>query len=58
MRISMQMADIGSIKMDSLVHQIIEPKADSLVADLKEDSKALQSDSVNVYHYRVIQNFY
>lgn len=36
MRISMQMADIGSIKMDSLVHQVIEPKADSLVADLKK----------------------
>lgn len=26
MRISMQMADIGSIKMDSLVHQVIEPR--------------------------------
>ncbi|MBS1486007.1 MAG: MMPL family transporter [Bacteroidetes bacterium] len=26
MRISMQIADIGSIKMDSLVHQVIEPR--------------------------------
>ncbi|MBX2897591.1 MAG: MMPL family transporter [Cyclobacteriaceae bacterium] len=47
MRISMQMADIGSIKMDSLVHQVIEPKADSLVADLKKILKA-ESDSVTV----------
>lgn len=47
MRISMQMADIGSIKMDSLVHQIIEPKADTLVADLKKILRA-KGDSVNV----------
>lgn len=36
MRISMQMADIGSIKMDSLVNQVIEPRADTLVAELKK----------------------
>jgi len=32
MRISMQVADIGSDKMDSLVNQVIEPKIDSLFA--------------------------
>jgi uncharacterized protein len=47
MRISMQMADIGSIKMDSLVHQVIEPKADTLVADLKKILRS-ESDSVSV----------
>ncbi|MBN8576898.1 MAG: MMPL family transporter [Cytophagales bacterium] len=47
MRISMQMADIGSIKMDSLVHQVIEPKADILVAHLKKILRA-ESDTVRV----------
>jgi uncharacterized protein len=47
MRISMQMADIGSIKMDSLVHEVIEPKADLLVADLKKVLKS-KSDSIKV----------
>ncbi len=47
MRISMQMADIGSVKMDSLVTQVIEPKAALLVADLKEILKS-KSDSVTV----------
>lgn len=47
MRISMQMADIGSIKMDSLVHQVIEPKADTLVAELKKVLRA-KGDSVTV----------
>ncbi len=47
MRISLQMADIGSIKMDSLVHQVIEPKAQLLVNDLKTILKA-KSDSVSV----------
>lgn len=47
MRISMQMADIGSIKMDSLVHQVIEPKADTLVSELKKILRA-KSDSVSV----------
>lgn len=32
MRISMQMADIGSIKMDSLVHQVIEPRMNQIFA--------------------------
>ncbi|MBL7875077.1 MAG: MMPL family transporter [Cyclobacteriaceae bacterium] len=45
MRISMQMADIGSIRMDSLVHQVIEPKAANLVTELK---KTLRSDSDSV----------
>ncbi len=47
MRISLQMADIGSIKMDSLVHQVIEPKGQVLVDDLKKILKA-KSDSVGV----------
>jgi len=33
MRISMQVADIGSDKMDSLVNQVIQPKIDSVFAD-------------------------
>jgi len=47
MRISMQMADIGSIRMDSLVNQVIEPKAAALVEDLKNTLKS-KSDSVTV----------
>lgn len=47
MRISMQMADIGSVKMDSLVNNVIEPKADALVANLKTILKS-KSDSVTV----------
>jgi len=33
MRISMQVADVGSDKMDSLVSQVIQPKIDSMFAD-------------------------
>jgi predicted RND superfamily exporter protein len=47
MRISMQMADIGSIKMDSLVNQVIEPKAEALIVDLKNTLKS-KSDTVTV----------
>jgi uncharacterized protein len=47
MRISMQMADIGSIKMDSLVHQVIEPKAAGLVTELKKTLKS-KNDSISV----------
>lgn len=47
MRISMQMADIGSIKMDSLVNQVIEPKAAALVTELKKILRS-ESDSVKV----------
>lgn len=47
MRISMQMADIGSIKMDSLVNQVIQPKADTLVNELKKVLRS-PSDSVAV----------
>jgi uncharacterized protein len=47
MRISMQMADIGSIKMDSLVREVIEPKADNLVVELKKVLKS-KSDSIKV----------
>ncbi len=47
MRISMQMADVGSIKMDSLIHQVIEPKAANLVTELKKTLKS-KGDSINV----------
>jgi len=47
MRISMQMADIGSKKMDSLIQQVIQPKADKLALDLKNNLKS-KSDSVAV----------
>jgi len=47
MRISMQMADIGSIKMDSLVNKVIQPKADALVTELKKTLRS-ESDSVTV----------
>lgn len=47
MRISMQMADIGSIRMDSLVHHVIEPKAAILVTDLKKILRS-ESDTVRV----------
>lgn len=33
MRISMQVADVGSDKMDSLINQIIQPKIDTMFAD-------------------------
>ena len=47
MCIKMQMADIGSKRMDSLVHWVIQPKADSLVAALKHNLKS-ERDSVGV----------
>ncbi|MCU0420996.1 MAG: efflux RND transporter permease subunit [Cyclobacteriaceae bacterium] len=47
MRISMQMADIGSTRMDSLVNFVIQPKADSLVAQLTSNLRS-PSDSVSV----------
>jgi hypothetical protein len=47
MRVSMQMADIGSKKMDSLISYVIQPKADALVADLKQNLRA-ETDSVRV----------
>lgn len=47
MRISMQMADIGSRKMDSLLQQVIQPRADKLALDLKGNLKS-KSDSVSV----------
>lgn len=43
----MQMADIGSIKMDSLVNKVIEPKAAALVEDLKDVLKS-KSDTITV----------
>jgi predicted RND superfamily exporter protein len=47
MRISLQMADIGSKRMDSLVNNVIEPKAASLVGNIKEVLKS-PSDSVSL----------
>jgi predicted RND superfamily exporter protein len=47
MRISMQMADIGSVRMDSLISEIIQPKADHLVATLTSNLKS-DKDSVTV----------
>jgi predicted RND superfamily exporter protein len=47
MCIKMQMADVGSKRMDSLVNQVIQPKADSLVAALKRNLKS-EKDSVSV----------
>jgi len=45
MRISMQMADIGSVRMDSLINDVIQPKADTLV---KELSRSLRSERDSV----------
>jgi len=42
MRISCQMQDIGSIKMDSLVHQVIEPKMKSIFVSNGKDSIVTQ----------------
>lgn len=47
MRISMQMADIGSAKMDSLITNVIQPRADLLVGALKSNLKS-DKDSVSV----------
>jgi predicted RND superfamily exporter protein len=47
MRISMQMVDIGSRKMDSLVNEVIEPKTATLVSNIKDVLKS-DSDSVSV----------
>lgn len=47
MRISMQMADVGSTRMDSLINNVIQPKADALVASLRENLKS-DKDSVTV----------
>lgn len=47
MRISLQMADIGSRRMDSLVNYVIEPKAAALEANISEMLKS-PSDSVTL----------
>jgi len=47
MRISMQMADVGSTRMDSLINNVIQPKADALVASLRVNLKS-DKDSVTV----------
>ncbi len=47
MRISMQMADIGSKRMDSLVHRVIEPKTKLLAQELQKNLKS-DKDSVSV----------
>src|SRR5690606_10036940 len=38
MRITSQIADIGSIRMDSLVHDVIEPRVDEILATGEGDS--------------------
>ncbi len=38
MRISVQIADIGSVKLDSLVHDVIEPKMQSIFVSTEKDS--------------------
>ncbi|MFM8349406.1 MAG: efflux RND transporter permease subunit [Bacteroidota bacterium] len=47
MRISMQMADIGSDRMDSLIRNFIQPRSEQLVAELKENLKS-ETDSASV----------
>jgi hypothetical protein len=47
MRISLQMADIGSKRMDSLLEQVIRPRANNLVEELKGNLRS-KSDSVAV----------
>lgn len=47
MCIKMQMADVGSKRMDSLVQFVIQPRADSLVAALKRNLRS-DKDSVGV----------
>lgn len=47
MRISMQMADIGSVRMDSLVSEVIEPRAEVLREALKKNLKS-EKDEVRV----------
>jgi uncharacterized protein len=47
MRISMQMADIGSIRLDTLINNVIEPKAQALAASIKKNLKS-DKDSVSV----------
>lgn len=48
MRISMQMADIGSQKMDSLINDVIEPKTKHLVSEIQQTLKG-PGDSVQVH---------
>jgi predicted RND superfamily exporter protein len=38
MRISVQIADIGSVRLDSLVHDVIEPKMQSIFVSTEKDS--------------------
>ncbi|HEY9046016.1 MAG TPA: efflux RND transporter permease subunit [Ohtaekwangia sp.] len=38
MRISSQIADIGSVKLDSLVHTVIEPRMNSIFVSTEKDS--------------------
>lgn len=47
MCIKMQMADIGSKRMDSLVNQVIQPKTDTLVRALQRNLRS-EKDSVHV----------
>lgn len=47
MRISMQMADVGSRKMDSVINNVITPKTQNLKAELKRNLRN-PADSVSV----------
>lgn len=47
MRISMQMADIGSTRMDTLIRNVIEPRAALLRDNLRKNLRS-ESDSVSV----------
>jgi len=47
MRVSMQMADIGSRRMDSLINNVITPKTQHLKAELKKNLRG-PADSVKV----------
>lgn len=47
MRITMQMADVGSKRMDSLINKIIEPRANQLVAEIRDNLRS-DKDSVAV----------
>jgi uncharacterized protein len=50
MRISSQIADIGSVKMDSLVHDVIEPRMAQIFVSTEKDSvKATITGSTKIF---------
>jgi hypothetical protein len=48
MRISMRMADVGSIRMDSLVQKVIQPKIDSAFQDTEMTAKVTGSTYIYI----------